>query len=179
MDSSEFSTAQRIVVISGLGGIGKTQLILYFTQLYERKFTSIIWLDASSESSLRQSLVRVAWRIAELSGLDRRNLDKTEGEWIMQARLWLSNPSSVGWLLLMDNYDDPSDVGGFVSESGYDIQQYFPQRLQGSILITSRANIEVLGAVIRPSKLLDINERVQILYQRSGRERSSSSGSAS
>lgn len=56
---------RKIVVLSGLGGIGKTQLSIEFARRHELQFSAVIWLDGRSEDRLKQSIAAVASRIAK------------------------------------------------------------------------------------------------------------------
>ena len=56
---------QQVVVLHGLGGIGKTQLAAEFARRHQAAFTSVFWLDGNSEDSLKQSITDCAGRIPE------------------------------------------------------------------------------------------------------------------
>ncbi|KAF2191272.1 FabD/lysophospholipase-like protein [Zopfia rhizophila CBS 207.26] len=101
---------QKIFVLYGLGGIGKTQLALEFTRRHHRKFSSVFWLDGSSEVSLKLSIARCAGRIpaSQISDASRtysissaRNIDEVVGEVIG----WLAQPDNTEWLVVFDNVD--------------------------------------------------------------------------
>jgi hypothetical protein len=47
---------QNVVTLYGLGGIGKTQLSIHFAQRSIDTYTSIFWLNAQNESTLRAGL---------------------------------------------------------------------------------------------------------------------------
>jgi hypothetical protein len=66
---------QKIFVLHGLGGIGKTQLAVEFARRNDCKFSSVFWLDGSSEDSLRQSIASCASRIPEGQISDRDAYD--------------------------------------------------------------------------------------------------------
>ena len=57
------SERRKIYVLHGLGGAGKTQLMLEFARSYKMDYTSIFWLNGATEDLLRQSLLQVASRI--------------------------------------------------------------------------------------------------------------------
>jgi hypothetical protein len=65
-----------------------------------------------------------------------------------------------------DNYDDPR-LPGMDSSTGYDIRTYFPQRTQGSILITTRSSRLPFAKQVRLKKLEDIEQSLAILAARS------------
>lgn len=162
------TTPRKVVVLSGLGGVGKTQLALQFSIKYQGEFSSVILLDASNKTRLTQSFIKLAQVIAELS--DRADSDvSAEGEEgaVLQARRWLSETHRPGWLLILDNYDDPS-VLGYSSNTGYDIREMYPLRMQGSIIVISRTRVK-LGEVMRLTKLQN-KDGLRVLLKQSERE---------
>lgn len=58
----DFAFGRKVAVVHGLGGIGKTQLVVEFARKHEGRFSAIFWLDGSSEASLKQSFVEAAQR---------------------------------------------------------------------------------------------------------------------
>ena len=64
------------VVITGIGGVGKSQLATEYIYLHRSEFSSIFWIDAGSEDLIRQSFERIAmdllreYKSRKLEGLD-------------------------------------------------------------------------------------------------------------
>lgn len=56
-------STRSIVVLHGLGGIGKTQLCLAYAIRHEEEFSAIFWLNASDNDSLRLSFRAVAQHV--------------------------------------------------------------------------------------------------------------------
>jgi hypothetical protein len=54
---------QKIHVLRGLGGIGKTQLAVEFARRHYRRFSSVFWLDGRSEDILKRSIASCAGKI--------------------------------------------------------------------------------------------------------------------
>lgn len=162
--------SRSVAILAGLGGTGKSQTALKFAIDHQDQFSSIFWLDATSESSMKRGLVDISYHISELLGQTKEMRSESDEEAeILRARQWLSEPLNHRWLLVMDNYDDP-DVPGLASSTGYDIRQFYPLRSQGSILITSRCSPTALGKVIPVKKLMAKEESLDILVKRSGRQ---------
>ena len=160
---------QRIVSIVGLGGLGKTQLSLAHTRDCGDDYSSVFWLNAKDESSLRQSMVDLNAIIFSESasptapGVDNEKLK------IDNVKRWLSEANNDQWLLILDNYDDPK-LPGIESSTGYDIRAYFPHRSQGSILITTRSPLLSFAKKLQLKKIEDIEQSIAILAVKSGRE---------
>jgi hypothetical protein len=141
---------QKIFVLYGLGGIGKTQLAVEFTRRHHRKFGSVFWLDGSSEVSLKLSIVRCASRIpaGQISDASRTYSTSSEGkldEVVGEMMGWLAQPDNTDWLIVFDNID--RDYSSHtVDPLAYNVRQYFSGADHGSVLITTRlARLEQLG----------------------------------
>ena len=97
-------------------------------------FRGIFWLDASSRNALESSMVGVSKQLWP----DR--IVNNAGEGVKLVRTTLSDWSHR-WLLVFDNYDNPSDFAN--------IRHFFPDSIFGCILITSRSGIsKELGEAI-------------------------------
>ncbi|KAL9035319.1 MAG: hypothetical protein Q9214_006638, partial [Letrouitia sp. 1 TL-2023] len=171
---SPSSEQQNVVTISGLGGIGKTQLGLHFARQYHHRYSAIVWLNTSSEVTLKAAYVSLAQRIRRHNKQSEiRQGEVTEQlkeeQAIQLVRQWLSQAENKTWLLMFDNYDDPR-LPGIGSSTGYDIRSFFPYSTQGSILITTRSSRITFAKVVRLSKFDHLNQSLAVLTRRSGRQ---------
>ena len=141
---------QKIFVLHGLGGIGKTQLAVEFMRRHHQTFSSVFWLDGSSADSVRRSIASCAGRIphGQISDISRAYSAGGDGDInavIAEVMAWLAQPDNTDWLVVFDNVDREynernSDPGS------YDIRKYFSGADHGSILTTTRlARLEQLG----------------------------------
>jgi nucleoside phosphorylase len=147
---------QKVFVLHGLGGIGKTQLAVEFMRSHHHKFSSVFWLDGSSEDSLRRSFASHAARIShgEISDISKAYSGGEGGGGggggdinavVAEVMSWLAQPDNTDWLLVFDNVDREYEPQ--TPEPGsYDIRRYFSGADHGSILITTRlARLTQLG----------------------------------
>lgn len=141
---------RKILVLNGLGGIGKTQLSVEFARRHHSVFSLVLWLDARNEDSVKRSIATVATRVP------RGQIPESSRTWtaghhneidsvIRDVMEWLCKAGNHSWLLIFDNVDeDPID------SHSYDVKHYFPNADHGSILLTTRlVSMERLGASLR------------------------------
>ncbi|KAJ7058979.1 hypothetical protein C8F01DRAFT_1059684 [Mycena amicta] len=109
-------TEQKVVLLYGLGGAGKTQTALKFIADSDSgsRFTDQFKIHASSKETIEASYKQIA-------------LDKNLGDTGKAAMTWLQG-NQEEWLILLDNADT----------RGMDLRPHIPKCGHGNILITSR-----------------------------------------
>ena len=106
-DLSSPSESQKRVVISGMGGMGKTQVALMVAFELRELFFGVFWIDASSYEH-----IRAGWaHIAEIFGLEPNYLAGLE--YLASLRKpWLLIMDSADHLeVLMEDFLPPNDLG--------------------------------------------------------------------
>jgi hypothetical protein len=158
--------SRRVVVLHGLGGIGKTQLSLAYAKRHKKNYSAIFWLNIKDEDSLNQSFAKLAKQISRehpsaipVSNLEiNQNLD----ELVECVKSWLSLPNNTRWLMIYDNYDTPKLSGG-TDPTAVDIRKFLPESYQRSIIITTRLSEVRIGQSIQIRKLGDVHDSLEIL----------------
>ncbi|KAK6832647.1 hypothetical protein RU639_003908 [Aspergillus parasiticus] len=119
------------IAITGLGGIGKTQVALevaYRIRDRDRE-CSVFWVPCTSHGMIEQTFVNIAQTV----GL----YDVNPAEVKEQIKLYLSCERAGKWLLIFDNADDSEMwlTGNGITPA---LEDFLPQSDQGHILFTSR-----------------------------------------
>lgn len=137
---------RKLEIVSGLGGIGKTQLAIRFAKSHEDKFSSIFFIDAYSHDSISQCfrdihLLLFGNSSKQLSGVENETTIQQDSSRTREVLEWFCLDGNARWLLIFDNVDrQPSDP------EGIDVASFFPPVNRGSIIITTRLNpLEVAG----------------------------------
>lgn len=133
---------QQIHVLHGLGGMGKTQLVVEFARRYHELFSAVLWLDGRSEDSLKRSIASCAGRIPQSQIPEASRSYATDSGTDVDAVVkdvmsWLARPDNCAWLLIFDNVDREYNKQCGDPEA-YDVERYFSGADHGSVLITTR-----------------------------------------
>lgn len=127
--TSQATALSQPQAISGLAGIGKTQIAVEYAYQYRHTYQCVIWTPADTYESL------VSGYVAMASLLKLPEKETQDPQIMIQAvKTWLQAHGS--WLLILDNADDLALVGEFV-----------PSVFGGHILLTTRA--QSMGRIAR------------------------------
>ncbi len=143
-----------IQAISGLGGVGKTQMAVEYAYRHRTEYRAVLWCRAETEAELVTGFAEIA-RVLELPEQDAREQSTA----VAAVRRWLERED--GWLVVLDNADDPELV-----------ETFLPVTHRGHVLLTSRAwNLSRLK-IARPVRLesLPREDAVAFLLTRVSRE---------
>src|SRR5712664_3649450 len=164
--------SRHIVVLHGLGGIGKTQLTIAYAKQHKDNYSAVFWLNIKDEDSIKRSFSKVAKQILRehpsVSRLSSVDIKENFDEVIDAVKAWLSLPNNTRWLMIYDNYDNPK-LPGNTDPAAVDIRKFLPESYQGSVIITTRSSEVKIGHRIRIRKLEDVRDSVKILSNASRR----------
>lgn len=187
--TDEPTKKHRIAVLHGLGGMGKSQIATEYAYRYylSSSYTSIFWIDATSQTSLAQSAVIMIEQIIAYyqTNPQRSNVtiehigallglsgcieptgmilkDAPPASVIKAAKKWLSEPGNKDWLIIFDNNDDIDSVN---------VHEFLPKLEfdHGSTIITTRRlELRYLGTGVEIDKIEE-NAAISILLTSAGK----------
>ena len=112
----------RIAVLQGMGGQGKSQIALeYCHRKRDILYSAIFWIDATTEDSVKGSFQAISEQIKKPTDV----LPDIQARVDFVLQIFHSWPAQ--WLLVLDNYDNPSDFPN--------VADFIPQSNLGAILL--------------------------------------------
>ena len=138
--------------ISGLGGVGKTQLAIEYAYRHTADYELVWWVHSEDPATLASDYARLATAL----GLPEKDAQRQE-EAVEAVRRWLER--HAGWLLVFDNVPGSEDV-----------RDYLPRGSTGHVTITSRN--PAWGGVASPLsvQVWEREESVDFLLRRTGQD---------
>ena len=107
--------------ISGLGGIGKTQLAVEYAYQHRQDYQAVLWTRADTAEALIAGYIEMA-RLLDLPQKDEQD----QGLVVKAVQEWLR--WQPAWLLILDNADDLTLV-----------REFLPPTFSGHVVLTTRA----------------------------------------
>jgi tetratricopeptide (TPR) repeat protein/transcriptional regulator with XRE-family HTH domain len=148
LQNSQSAALTQAQAISGLGGIGKTQIAIEYAYRYLDEYQAILWVTASSREAFTADFVKLA------ALLDLPEQYEQDQEFMVSAvKRWLSTHKR--WLLILDNVDNLEMLADFL-----------PVHSSGDVLLTTR--LQALGTLAQSIEVekMGLDEGIIFLLRR-------------
>ncbi len=106
--------------ISGLGGIGKTQIAVEYAYRHRDEYHDVMWVNAAT----RETIIRSFLELAEMVQLPEQQ-EQDQSKVVAAMQRWFTEHDH--WLLIFDNADDLTLA-----------EEYLPASTKGHLLLTTR-----------------------------------------
>ncbi|KAL5086823.1 hypothetical protein Trisim1_008735 [Trichoderma cf. simile WF8] len=114
---NDSKTLDKMFVITGMGGQGKSEVCLNVASILRNQFWGVFWVDVATAATAARGFAMIAHAL------------RTESTDVDDVRYLLSNwPADEPWLLILDNADD----------SSINYADYIPSGERGTVLMSSR-----------------------------------------
>jgi tetratricopeptide (TPR) repeat protein len=130
--------------LSGLGGIGKTQLVIEYAYRHAEDYHAIFWLNAETQESLLASLSEIGDALRFTHYPEQQQLRHAIKQWLTTHR---------DWLLIIDNLEDPELV-----------KPLLPAARQGHVLYTTR--LPALGMLAQTLEIAPLSDKESLQFLR-------------
>ena len=137
--------------VSGLGGVGKTQLAAEYAYRFQDRYQAILWAGADSHEGLVTAYMQFA------AALDLpEQTERDQNQVVTAVQRWLRGHRD--WLLILDNVEDLGLLGAFL-----------PPSYQGHVLLTTRMHVTEPVALSLELESLSDEEGALLLLRRTKR----------
>ena len=133
-DVQDEATDTRILVVSGLGGSGKSQLVLNYVREYRMDYKAIFWVEAGQKESIERDFLQIYRQLFDRPLTVAQELLKME-DVVPAVKSWFHTQTSRS-LMVFDSADGIDDNDS--AESYIDITIYLPDAPLVDVVITTR-----------------------------------------
>lgn len=137
--------------VSGLGGVGKTQLAIEYAHQFASDYDIVWWIAAETSATIPDHFAALATSLG---------LQPTEGPDELRAAVHEALRTAGGWLLILDNADSVDDIAAWVPSGPVSTDT------PGHVIVTTRRRgFRQLGTVI-DLDVIDMGAAVRLLQTR-------------
>ena len=137
--------------MSGLGGIGKTQVAIEYAYRYGEEYHDVLWIDAATRETLVSGFLELAvlFDLPEQQEQDQNKVIAAVKQWFISHRQWLLIFDNADDLTLAEEFLPTSNTGYIILTTRYQARRTFATSLnfetmsiqEGALLLLRRANL--------------------------------------
>ena len=155
----------KILIVWGLGGAGKSQLVSKYLQEYRNDYSATFWVEAGQKESLERDFLQIyqsLYGLKERHGEDAVKIDDA----VLGVKDWFYGRSGR-WLLVFDSADsiDDEDDPAFI-----DLKHFLPNASSVHIIITTTSSKAKAMTSLPPIQVgsMMVSEAVELFSTCSG-----------
>ncbi|KFA82002.1 hypothetical protein S40288_08003 [Stachybotrys chartarum IBT 40288] len=118
------------VGVWGMGGVGKTQVALSYSQHYRRDYTATFWIQASQPALIDQEFIKIYRQISKIT--ESQSIEPEDA--VSLVHRWILSRTGT-WLFVFDGADE---LENDQNPNFVDISRYIPGLPRTHVIITSR-----------------------------------------
>ncbi|KAK3169846.1 hypothetical protein OEA41_009230 [Lepraria neglecta] len=125
----------RILVVWGLGGAGKSQLVLNYIREYRRDYAAVFWIEAGSKESIERDYIQI-YRFLYGRQMDTGPRMVKVEDTVPMVKRWFHGREGR-WLVVLDSADT---IDNDRDKSYIDLEYFMPDAPGVHVIITSRSS---------------------------------------
>ena len=125
----------RILVVWGLGGAGKSQLVLNYIREYRQDYTAVFWIEAGSKESIERDYVQI-YRLLYSRQIDEGHEIVKVEDAVPAVKRWFQGREGR-WLVVLDSADT---IDNDRDRRYIDLSYFMPDAPGLHVVITSRSS---------------------------------------
>ena len=133
---TEKRSGTTILVVQGLGGAGKSQLVLNYLQEYRNDYSATFWIEAGQRESVDRDFLQIYKLLYGLRAPEGQEMIKPEDA-VLAVKSWFQRRSGR-WLMVFDSADAIDDEE---DRSYIDLRYFLPDAPAVTVIITTRSAI--------------------------------------
>lgn len=161
MLAEKFKAGENILLLYGVGGVGKTQIAKRYAYTHTSDYGTIGWIDATSAETMQESCRDFLKKVdPDLNPMTEDTVHATFLSYFEKG---------TDWLLIFDNADYLDRNTNEEVDSRAVLESYLPKSA-GDILITTRCNSDFAGADRIPVDVFSRELSIEFLAQETRQE---------
>ena len=132
-DAADNST--KTLVVWGLGGAGKTQLVLDYVRQYRTNYKATFWIEAGRKESLERDFVNLYQTLFGIQMVAGQETVSVDGA-VIGVKSWFSGQQGP-WLIVFDGSDT---IENEQASEYIDIKRFIPDVASLHAIVTSRSS---------------------------------------
>ena len=129
-------TRRRILVVYGLGGAGKSQLVLNYVREHRQNYAGVFWIEAGSKETLARDYAQIYGLLYGRTASTGQDLVKLEDA-VPAVKRWLQSRQDGLWLVVLDSADA---VDNEKDASYIDLRYFVPDGPKLHVVVTTRSS---------------------------------------
>ncbi|RYP57926.1 hypothetical protein DL769_009196 [Monosporascus sp. CRB-8-3] len=125
----------RLLAVWGLGGAGKTQLVLDYLCRFRTEYKAVFWIEAGQKESIERDFVyiyRLLFEVRTTAGQEGIKADDA----VLGVKSWFSGRRDDRWVVVFDGADAIDDEN---DDKYVDLSRYIPESPLLDVIITTRS----------------------------------------
>ena len=153
----------RILVVWGLGGAGKSQLVLNYIREYRQDYSAVFWIECGSKESIERDYIQIYRLLYGRLLSAGQDIVKVEDA-VPVVKSWFHGREGR-WLVVLDSadtIDNPQD------QSYIDLDYFIPDAPGVHVVITSRSATAKEMTVLEAIEVADMEPAEAVALFRRG-----------